>query len=79
MLKRETLARIAALFGLTRLLERFPRSSLLLVLTYHRIGDAGKTPFDPGVFSCGAQDLHHHIVELKKKFATVTLDKAKPY
>lgn len=74
--KQHQLAKVASTLGLTRLLERLPRRPSLLILNYHRIGDASATPFDSGVFSCTAEDLERQILYLERQFRIVGLPDA---
>jgi peptidoglycan/xylan/chitin deacetylase (PgdA/CDA1 family) len=72
--KRELAARIFARTGVTSLLESVPRRGVLLVLNYHRIGDAHATPYDSGVFSGTAEELDEQVRYLKRHFHIATLD-----
>jgi peptidoglycan/xylan/chitin deacetylase (PgdA/CDA1 family) len=74
--KRELAAQLAYRTGITPLLELFPSRSSLLVLNYHRVGDANQTPYDSGTFSCTAAELDWQIGRLKGKFRIVTLEEA---
>ena len=49
--KRERLSRVFSATRLIHLLEMLPQRRVLIVLTYHRIGDPHSTPYDSGVFS----------------------------
>jgi hypothetical protein len=66
--KRELAAQMSAATGLTRVLEWMPKRRLLMVLNYHRIGDAAQTPYDPGVFSATAEEFNAQITYLKRRF-----------
>jgi peptidoglycan/xylan/chitin deacetylase (PgdA/CDA1 family) len=44
----------------------------LYVVTYHRIGDKGRTDFDPNVFSCTSKTFEQHLCFYKKYFDVVT-------
>ena len=72
--KRDKLAVWAGRMGVTGLLGVLPKQNLLLVLNYHRIGDAKNTPYDPGVFSGTPQDLDEQVGFLKKHTRVLTLD-----
>ena len=74
--KQHKLASLAATLGVTRLLEQLPNRPSLLILNYHRIGEAADTPFDSGVFSCSAGDLEQHIRYLQRQFRIVALPDA---
>ena len=62
--------------GATRLLEIYQGPRSLIVLNYHRIGNARQTPYDSGIFSCTAEELTWQIEWLKRGFSIVTLDQA---
>jgi peptidoglycan/xylan/chitin deacetylase (PgdA/CDA1 family) len=74
--KKEILSRIAAYSGATWLLESLPGRPRLLILNYHRIGDPAKTPYDPGLFSCTAEELSWQTGWLKQRFPILTLGEA---
>jgi peptidoglycan/xylan/chitin deacetylase (PgdA/CDA1 family) len=74
--KRELLAQAGAYSGFTRLTEVIPGPPLLLILNYHRIGDATQTLYDSGTFSCTVAELDWQVRYLKRRFAIVTLDQA---
>src|SRR5580698_5094484 len=72
--KRELLARLCYRTGLTRVLEALPQRRTLIILNYHRIGNADETPFDSGVFSATAEQFDSHIAYLKRRFHMATLE-----
>ncbi len=72
--KRELLARVCSRTGLTRVLETMPQRRVLIILNYHRIGNADETPFDSGVFSATAEQLDLEIAYLKRRFHMATLE-----
>src|SRR5665213_990598 len=74
--KRELLAQIGAYSGFTRLTEAVSGATVLLILNYHRIGDAAQTPYDSGTFSCTADELDWQVSYLKRRFPIVTLEQA---
>ena len=75
--KRELAARVSARSGFTRLLEAMPAKPVLLVLNYHRIGRGEEdTPYDPGTFSCTAEELDWQIGYLKRQHRMTTLEEA---
>lgn len=74
--KREFIAQASANTGLTRLLESLPQQRMLMILTYHRIGNAADTPFDSNVFSATAEELDAQIAYFKRRFHMATLDGA---
>ena len=75
-LKKDQLASIFSRLGVLRLLEAAPRRPQLLVLNYHRIGDADSSPYDPGVFSTSAQGFEEQIQLLKKRYRFATVSQA---
>ena len=74
--KKKFLARVSAYTGVTRLVESLPVPPSLLVLNYHRVGDAEKTPYDSGTFSCTAAEFDWQVGYLKRRFPIVDLTKA---
>jgi|HubBroStandDraft_1064217.scaffolds.fasta_scaffold48550_2 peptidoglycan/xylan/chitin deacetylase (PgdA/CDA1 family) len=72
--KRELLARVCSRTGLTRILETLPQRRALIILNYHRIGNADETPFDSGVFSATAEQFDSQIAYLKRRFQMATLE-----
>jgi peptidoglycan/xylan/chitin deacetylase (PgdA/CDA1 family) len=46
----------------------------LVVLNYHRLGNADETPYDSGVFSATAEQFESQIVYFKRRFQMVTLE-----
>lgn len=72
--KREFLARCARRTGLLELLERSARRPCLLVLTYHRIGDAGTTPYYGPVYSASAADFVAEVRAVRDRYRLLTLD-----
>lgn len=76
MSKREQVARWAAWLGLTRLLESLPRRGGLLVLNYHRIGDAQACPYDRGVFSATVDEFRQQMRYLRQRYCILPLEYA---
>jgi peptidoglycan/xylan/chitin deacetylase (PgdA/CDA1 family) len=74
--KRELLARGARGTGFLRLLERSARRSCLLVLTYHRIGEAGASPFYRPVYSASAADFALEVRAVRDRYRVLALDEA---
>src|ERR1700744_278401 len=72
--KRELLAEGLFWSGGKFLLERLRARDSLLVLNYHRIGDAHQDPFDPGVFSATGAQLSEQIAYLKRHVSLITLE-----
>jgi peptidoglycan/xylan/chitin deacetylase (PgdA/CDA1 family) len=77
--KRELLARALRGRGVTAVLERMPVRDVLLVLNYHRLGNAAANLFDPGVFSATADEFDGHLAGLKRLVSFVTLEEAQAY
>ncbi len=74
--KRLLLAQVCAKSGLTRVLESTLRRNALLVLNYHRVGDAAATPYDSGTFGPTAEQFDWQLRYLKSHFNCVTLGEA---
>ena len=74
--KREILARVLAGSGAISALSYLPPSDSLLVLNYHRVGNADDDPYDPGVFSATGEELDDQVSFLKRNRCLVTLDEA---
>jgi peptidoglycan/xylan/chitin deacetylase (PgdA/CDA1 family) len=74
--KKTFIARVGARIGATRLLEALPPRPSLIVLTFHRVGDARKTPYDSGDFSCSTGEFSWQVGHLKRRFPIVDLDRA---
>jgi peptidoglycan/xylan/chitin deacetylase (PgdA/CDA1 family) len=55
-------------------LESLPERRSLIILNYHRIGNADETPFDSGVFSATAEQFDSQIAYLKRRFHLATLE-----
>lgn len=50
------------------------RSNGLYCFNFHRIGDANKTPFDPCVFSCDAENFQHYLDFFQANFRIIDLN-----
>jgi peptidoglycan/xylan/chitin deacetylase (PgdA/CDA1 family) len=74
--KRELLARGLLRGGATFLLRNLPQRDSLLVLNYHRVGNAEQDLYDPWLFSATAEELDAQISFLKRQLTFVTLDEA---
>lgn len=74
--KREMLTQWAARLGLTRALAGLPTRDCLIVINYHRVGDASRTHWDPGVFSATAAQFDSQVAWLKSRFPIVRLEEA---
>ncbi len=74
--KRQLLADAFARSGLTRLLESVLRRDALLVINYHRIGNAEETPYDSGTFGPTADQFDWELGYVKSRFDCVSLEEA---
>jgi peptidoglycan/xylan/chitin deacetylase (PgdA/CDA1 family) len=74
--KRQILAEAFATSGLTRLLEAVLRRDALLVINYHRIGNAEDTPYDSGTFGPTAEQFDWEMGYVKSRFDCVSLEEA---
>lgn len=72
--KREFIARASAAAGITRMFESVPKQRLLMILNYHRIGNARETPYDSGAFSCTADQFDWQIGYLKRHYRVATFE-----
>ena len=74
--KKEILAQFASHTGLTAVLESLPGRASLLILNYHRVGDPSLTQYDPGLYSCSADEFDWQIEWLKRRFPILNLHEA---
>jgi len=74
--KRQLLAETFARAGLTRLLEAALRRDALLVINYHRIGNAEETSYDSGTFGPTAEQFDWEMGYVKARFNCITLEEA---
>lgn len=74
--KRELLSQGLHWSGARLLFEKLPAKDVLLVLNYHRIGNAHEDEFDSNVFSVNADQFNEQIAYLKEHLTLVTLDEA---
>ena len=74
--KRDIVFLLSRITGITRLLESSNSCPLLFVLNYHRVGDASTSPYDPGTFSCSADEFNLQIGWLKERYDIVSLNDA---
>ncbi|OAI56266.1 hypothetical protein AYO47_02215 [Planctomyces sp. SCGC AG-212-M04] len=72
--KKEILARALAMTGIGSLLRRLRPWKGLLVLNYHRIGDAASSPLDSGVFSATQDQFDQQLAWLKSHADVIGLD-----
>lgn len=76
--KREFLARGLRDTGVLRLLERARRRPALVVLTYHRVGDPGSSPYYEPIYSATPDALRQQIRSLRDHFALPALEDLDP-
>src|SRR5882757_5686648 len=74
--KREFLARACSRTGITKVLESLPQRLVLMILNYHRVGNAADTPFDSRTFSATPEELDSQLAYLKRRFHMATLEEA---
>ncbi len=74
--KRELIASGLLWSGASSILGRLPASDSLLVLNYHRIGNAAEDPFDPELFNATGDEFEQQIAYLKRNTSVVTLEEA---
>ena len=74
--KKEIVARLSAAIGITRALQMLPGRPSLIILNYHRIGDASRTPYDSGTFSSTPKVLDEQLSYLKSRLRILNLDEA---
>jgi peptidoglycan/xylan/chitin deacetylase (PgdA/CDA1 family) len=74
--KRNLAATLARHSGLTGLLARLPARAGLLVLNYHRIGNADECEYDSETYSATCQELDEQIGFLKRHWRLASLDEA---
>jgi len=72
--KKEILAQALAVTGIGSLLRRLRPWSGLLVLNYHRIGEASSSPLDSGVFSATQEQFDRQLAWLKRHADVIGLD-----
>jgi peptidoglycan/xylan/chitin deacetylase (PgdA/CDA1 family) len=77
--KKELLARWIHRTGIHRLLGHLPQRNSLLVINYHRVGDADATPYDPAVFSADADEFRSQVEYVALNLAPLTLDESLAY
>ena len=75
-MRREWLPRRLVWDGASSLLSKLPARDSLLVLNYHRIGNAEDDLFVPCVFSATAEQFEEQIATLKRNVSTITLEEA---
>jgi peptidoglycan/xylan/chitin deacetylase (PgdA/CDA1 family) len=72
MSKRQLLSDMLSKTGMLRVLESFPSRPGIVIFNHHRVGDAGHTPFDRGVFSSTVDQFDAQIRYLKKRMPIVS-------
>lgn len=74
--KKKLLARGADWSGAIRMMEFLPSKLSLIVLNYHRIGAADRTPYDSGTYSATTADFSWQVAHLQKRFPIINLSEA---
>ncbi len=74
--KRERVSHLAAVLGVTRLVEWLARRPALLVINYHRIGDGAAGGYDTGLVEATADEFDAQVGFLKRRFRVVDLAEA---
>jgi len=74
--KRELLARGLFWSGASFMLSLLPSRDSLMVLNYHRIGNAEDDLLDPDIFSATAEQFNDQISYMKRRVSLVTLEEA---
>jgi peptidoglycan/xylan/chitin deacetylase (PgdA/CDA1 family) len=74
--KRELLARGLLWSGGPLIMNQLPQRDQLMVLNYHRIGNAAEDPFDPDLMSARADEFDDQISYLKRHTSLVILEEA---
>jgi peptidoglycan/xylan/chitin deacetylase (PgdA/CDA1 family) len=69
--KRDYFAKLCYKMGLTKIMTTLPASSCLIILNYHRIGEAEKCPFDSGVFSATGKEFDDQMSFLNSTFDVI--------
>jgi peptidoglycan/xylan/chitin deacetylase (PgdA/CDA1 family) len=59
-----------------QVMEIMPKRRQLMILSYHRIGDAAQTPYDSGLFSATAEEFDAQITYVKRRFHVTNLEEA---
>ena len=74
--KKEQLSRWIHATGVPRLSLGLPQRSSLLVINYHRIGDAAATPYDPAIFSATAAEFRAQVEFIARHLRPLSLPQA---
>lgn len=74
--RRDKISLLSKRVGLTYALTKLPKRSCLIVLNYHRIGDAASSMFDRGVFSTTAEEFQYQIAFVRDNYRIATIDEA---
>jgi peptidoglycan/xylan/chitin deacetylase (PgdA/CDA1 family) len=72
--KKDILAHVLDATGLGYALRRLNPWRGLMILNYHRIGEAAQTDFDPGVFSASAEQFDRQLNWLKTEADVIGLN-----
>ncbi|MGA2535665.1 MAG: polysaccharide deacetylase family protein [Terracidiphilus sp.] len=74
--KRELLASALFWSGSSHVVSRLPEQDSLVILNYHRIGNADDDPFLTEMFSATADQFHDQVSCLKRSASLVSLEEA---
>jgi peptidoglycan/xylan/chitin deacetylase (PgdA/CDA1 family) len=77
--RRARLATLASRLGVLAMLERLPRRPCLVVINYHRIGNAKTTALDNGVVEATPDEFALQMSWLKRNFHVATLEEAQRF
>ncbi len=72
--RRDKVALLSKRLGLTSCMEYLKKKPCLLVLNYHRVGDAETCRYDPGVFSATGEAFYDQVEYLRKHCHVAELD-----
>ena len=70
-MKKRTLAGLLDRSGVLRAIEALPGRARLVAFNYHRIGDDGGSPYDPGLWSADAESFAAQVRFLKQHFDVI--------
>ncbi len=74
--KRDRLARLLTVLGITRALEFASKKPCLLVLAYHRIGDRATAKYDSALYEATAEAFSEQVQLLQRLYHVVSLAEA---
>ena len=71
-MKKRIAARVVSRTGLDRLFAALLPSRGILVLNYHRVGDAANSPFDRELWSADAEAFDAQVAMLARHFDVIS-------